>query len=77
MAQSDIDDRSKANVLGKALVCLQITWMLVECIARKAAGLPLTLLEIHTFVHVVCAISLYAFWFKVRRTCAPNVDCKY
>ncbi|RSL96035.1 hypothetical protein CDV31_013642 [Fusarium ambrosium] len=26
--------------------------------------LPLTLLEIHTMVHVVCAMILYGFWFK-------------
>jgi len=27
-------------------------------------GLPLTLLEIHTLVHVFCALVMYGFWFK-------------
>jgi hypothetical protein len=63
----DIEDTSKANVLAKGLVCLQIAWMLIQCSARKAAGYPLTLLEIHTFVHVVCAIALYALWLKVSK----------
>ena len=62
---AEIQDKSKANALGKGLVCLQIAWMLVQCSARKVGGYPLTLLEIHTFVHVVCAVALYAFWLKV------------
>ena len=61
----EIQDKSKVNALGKGLVCLQIAWMLVQCCARKAAGYPITLLELHTFVHVVCAVALYAFWLKV------------
>lgn len=60
-----IEDRSKANGIQKSLILVQVSWMLVSCIARKAYGLPLTLLEIHTMVHVVCAFFIYFFWFKV------------
>jgi hypothetical protein len=60
-----ISDRSKADGLQKSLVLLQVSWMLASCVARKAYGLPLTLLEIHTMVHVVCAVVMYALWFKV------------
>jgi hypothetical protein len=60
-----IDDKSKADVLQKLLVLVQVTWMATTCISRRIYGLPLTLLEIHTMVHVVCAISLYMFWLKV------------
>jgi len=65
MPKHQIEDRSKANILAKSLVCIQVTWMLVQCITRKAAGYPLTLLEIHTMVHVVCALGIYIFWWKV------------
>jgi hypothetical protein len=65
ISEANIKDRNKADVLGKSLVCLQITWMPVQCSARKASGYPLTLLEIHPFVSAVCAVALYAFWFKV------------
>lgn len=58
-------DKSKASISGKTLVCIQILWMVVQCIARKATGYPLTLLEIHTMVHVVCALGMYVFWFSV------------
>lgn len=62
-----IDDKSKADVLAKGLVCSQVLWMLLQCLARKTAGYPLTILEIHTFVHVLCALGMYILWFKVGR----------
>ena len=64
---SRIEDRSKADTLQKGLVLLQVGWMALQCITRKVYGLPITLLELHTMVHVVCAIIMYAFWFKVRQ----------
>jgi hypothetical protein len=60
-----IAHKSKVNILGKMLVCIQVTWMAVQCIARKAAEYPLTLLEVHTMVHVACALILYILWFPV------------
>jgi hypothetical protein len=63
--ESQISDRSKADILAKGLVCLQVLWMLIQCIARKSAGYPLTILELHTFVHVCCALAMYVLWFKV------------
>ncbi len=60
-----ISDKRKATITGKALICVQVTWIVIQSIARKVAGYPLTLLEIHTMVHVVCALLLYTFWFEV------------
>lgn len=60
-----IQDKSKADVLAKGLVCFQVTWLMVQCIARSAYGYPLSLLEIRTSVHVVCALAMYIFWLKV------------
>ena len=66
MPAEKIADRSKANFLTKLLVCFQVTWMLIQCLARKAAKYPLTLLELHTMVHIICALCIYACWWKVR-----------
>ncbi len=66
--RSFIEDRSKADTLQKGLVLLQVTWMALQCIVRKLYGLPLTLLELHTMVHVVCAIAMYAFWLRVSES---------
>ena len=59
-----IKDKSKADVLAKGLVCVQVLWVVGQTIERKAAGYPITLLEVHTIVHVVCALVLYALWFR-------------
>lgn len=65
ISTQDITDKSKADFFTKSLVCVQVSWMVIQCIARKAAGYPLTLLEIHTMVHVVCALTIYMLWWKV------------
>ncbi|KAK3334219.1 hypothetical protein B0T19DRAFT_148375 [Cercophora scortea] len=59
-----IEDRSKANIIQKALVLTQVGWMALQCIVKKAQGYPISLLEIHTFVHVVCAVALYTLWVE-------------
>ncbi|KAL5326494.1 hypothetical protein ACEPPN_004180 [Leptodophora sp. 'Broadleaf-Isolate-01'] len=52
-----IADKSKANILAKGLPAGQ-------AIERKVAGLPISLLEYHTLVHVVCALVMYVLWFQ-------------
>ncbi len=63
----EVQDRSKADGLAKLLICVQVSWLSIECIARKISHLPLTILEIHTFIHVVCALAIYLIWFKVSK----------
>lgn len=65
IAPEDIEDKSKASLLQKGLVVFQVLWMAIQCVARRIYGLPLTLVEIHTMVHVVCALLMYTFWFNV------------
>jgi len=59
----EIADRSKADSLAKFLVCVQAMWMVVNCIARKASGLPTTLVELNVVVHVVVAVAVYVLWW--------------
>ncbi|KAK4659113.1 hypothetical protein QC762_107355 [Podospora pseudocomata] len=56
--------QSKADFFKKSLVVIQVSWVIIECAARKVYGLPLSLLELRIMVHVVCAILMYAFWFN-------------
>jgi len=60
-----IKDKSKADLLAKSLACLQVSWMVIQCIGRRAIGLPISLLEIHILVHVTCTLCLYALWVDV------------
>ncbi|QPC60526.1 hypothetical protein HYE67_002757 [Fusarium culmorum] len=62
--EQDIDDKSKADPVQKALVLIQVLWMVTQCIARRISNLPLSLLEFHTIVHAACAVILYVCWFK-------------
>jgi hypothetical protein len=66
VSERDIDDKSKAGIFQKALVLIQILWMITQCVCRFVFGLPLTLLEIHTMLHVFFAIIQYCCWVKVR-----------
>jgi hypothetical protein len=65
MPEKTIKDKSKADILAKSLACLQVSWMVIQCIGRKAAGLPISLLEVHVLVHVACALCLYTLWMDV------------
>lgn len=60
----DIRDKSKADVLAKGLVILQVSWMILQSVSRAIAGYPLSPLEVHTLVHAGCAMLMYAFWFR-------------
>jgi uncharacterized membrane protein len=35
-----------------------------QCIARAVLGYPLTVLEVYTLVHAVCALLMYRIWFR-------------
>jgi hypothetical protein len=79
LKDDDITDRSKANQLGKLLVCVQALWMVVNCIARKASGRPTTLIELNVIVHVVVAVVVYGLWWYkplavANPTLLPLVD---
>jgi hypothetical protein len=66
--ESQITDRSKADILAKGLVCLQVLWMLIQCIARKIAGYPLTILELHTYL-CPCMLCSGHVCFVVQSQC--------
>ncbi len=64
---SKIDDKSKSSLIQKCLVSIQLSWMVIQCVVRAAYGLPVTLLEVHTMVHALCALAIYGFWIRVCR----------
>jgi hypothetical protein len=57
--RSHIQDKNKADILAKGLVCVPVLWVAGQAIERKLARCPMTLLEIHTLVHVACALVTY------------------
>jgi hypothetical protein len=74
LSTDDIKDKNKADSLAKILVITQATWMLVQTVGRRVVSLPITLLEVHTVAHVVCAIIMYiCWWHKPRQVTSPTL----
>lgn len=62
ISESQIRDKSKADDFGKGFACLQAGWIVVQVIGRLIGRLPVTLLEINTIGHVLCAMVIYYLW---------------
>jgi len=62
--QREIKDKSKADPLVKTLACLQITWFLVNIIARLVTKLPVSQLEWTACGYIVCALGTYVAWWN-------------
>ena len=63
LSDEDIRDKSKTDLFAKALVILQVTWLLLQCVSRKVSDLSLAPLEVRTLVHAGCAMVMYSPWF--------------
>ncbi|KAL8660725.1 MAG: hypothetical protein Q9202_006275 [Teloschistes flavicans] len=64
LSEEEIWDKSKANGLAKTIVCIQAAWFCTQCIARLGQGMPISLLELNTFAHAVCALLVYILWWN-------------
>lgn len=68
----DIDDRAKADPFAKGFAILQSTWLLCNIIARWAANLPVSPIELSTVAYVVCGVLVYAaHWHKPKNMSTP------
>ena len=59
-----IRDKSKADGLAKIIVCVQAVWFCVHFFARLKQGLTITLIELNTFAHAICALLIYLLWWE-------------
>lgn len=64
VTKAEIKDKSKANAFAKIFTVVQGSWLIIQCIARLCYKLPITLLEINTVGHILCACAIYFFWFS-------------
>lgn len=60
----EINDKSKANILTKAIAMTQITRFLLEEINRACNGLPISPLEYFTCAQVFAALFMYVYWLE-------------
>ncbi|PWY94235.1 hypothetical protein BO94DRAFT_532186 [Aspergillus sclerotioniger CBS 115572] len=59
-----IDDKGKSSNIAKTIAVVQVLWMMVQIIGRKAAGLPITLLEVHVAIQIPYSVIAYICWWS-------------
>lgn len=63
ISKEDILDKSKSDNLSKVISVAQALWMLAQIVGRLIAHLPITLLEVNTLAHIMCAMIIYILWW--------------
>ncbi len=58
-----IEDKSKGDALSKSISILQLSWFIVQCIARALQHLPITLLEMTALAFAGLSIIMYSLWW--------------
>ena len=64
LSEESILNRSRSDSLGKALLIIQLLYFCISCAVRGAQSLSLSLLEIATLAHALCAVATYLVWWK-------------
>lgn len=64
ISEEDIKDKSKADSLVKTIACIQALWFCLQVATRLAQKLPISLLELNTLAHSICALFLYILWWE-------------
>ncbi|XMA14123.1 hypothetical protein WAI453_006914 [Rhynchosporium graminicola] len=64
ITDDNVNDNSKTGYFGKSLVCLQVLSFIAQCISRLIRRLPISLLELNTLGHCICALLVYCFWWN-------------
>lgn len=73
LSTADLEDRSKGDVFVKGAALLQLTWLVIQMIARASEGLAISLLEIMTLAFAICAIATYILlWHKPQDVMTPT-----
>ena len=62
--EEEIKDKGKSDWLAKSLVLLQMSWFVMQCIARAIENLPFTHLEIVTLAYAAMNFMIYIFWWN-------------
>ena len=63
MTAAEIHDKGRGDFLSKAIVVLQTTWFIMQCVARGIEGIALTELELVTLALASLNGLMYYFWW--------------
>ncbi|KAK3686587.1 hypothetical protein LTR37_019692 [Vermiconidia calcicola] len=62
--EKEIWDKSKADLVLKALALVQVSWLVVQVVARAVQGLTISLLDISACGVIACWAPTMVFWFR-------------
>ncbi|KAH9959119.1 hypothetical protein BC827DRAFT_528095 [Russula dissimulans] len=71
ISKIEIRDKSKGDFISKAVVILQTSWFMMQCVARGVQGLPITELELATIAFAGLNFVIYVLWWDKPL----NVQC--
>ena len=63
LTKESIAGRSKKDYFTKFITTIQALWFCVQFFVRINESLPISLLELNTFAHSVCALITYSHWW--------------
>ncbi|KAI0059772.1 hypothetical protein BV25DRAFT_1828494 [Artomyces pyxidatus] len=70
--EDEIRGWSQGDALSKALAVVQTLWFIVQAIARRVEGLPITQLEVMTLAYTTITVVMYAMWWdKPQNVSSP------
>ncbi|KAI0056476.1 hypothetical protein BV25DRAFT_1813921, partial [Artomyces pyxidatus] len=68
----EIRNWSQSDGLSKTLAVVQTLWFVVQAIARRVEGLPITQLEIMTLAYTSITVAMYVTWWdKPKNVSGP------
>jgi hypothetical protein len=59
---SEIDDKNKFDGMTRLMTALQLSWFVINALARVAQGMAITTLELSTLGFVFCSLCTYFVW---------------
>lgn len=71
ITEKEIKDKGRGDALSKGFILVQTTWFILQCIARRIEGLPITELELVTLAFAALNFATYAVWWNKPL----NVEC--
>ena len=63
LTREKIEGKQKVDQLAKSLIIVQALWFCFQFVARIWQSLPVSLLELNTFAHSLCALFIYILWW--------------
>ena len=62
LTHSEIEDKNKFDALTRILTMLQLSWFVINTLARTVLGKAISTLELSTLGFIFCTLFTYFFW---------------